>query len=170
LPKKAILVFKLNNNSFALKIITEVIMTDFFYTLEHLPKVVKAVWKAHQHKKIWAFYAPMGAGKTTLIHCLCTEVLLINANASSPTFSIINEYSSSIAGTVLHMDWYRLKNETEAIDAGVEDALLSGNLCFVEWPEKAVELLPDETLHLQIEIIDEKTRRIFIAEPNEDVE
>ena len=104
------------------------------------------------------------------IYCLCNEVLLINANASSPTFSIINEYSSSIVGTVLHMDWYRLKNEAEAIDAGVEDALFSGNLCLVEWPEKAVELLPNETLHLQIEIIDEKTRRIFIIEPNGDFE
>jgi tRNA threonylcarbamoyladenosine biosynthesis protein TsaE len=143
-------------------------MSDFFYTLSHLPQVTKAIWKTHKNKKIWAFHAPMGAGKTTFINYLCTNVLDINNAVSSPTFSIINEYKSPIANTVLHMDWYRLKDETEAIEAGIEDAILSGNLCLIEWPEKAEALLPNETLHLHIEIIDEVTRRIYVPQLNEE--
>ena len=71
----------------------------------------------------------MGAGKTTLIHALCA-VLEVSDSISSPTFAIINEYKSSIAGMIYHMDWYRLKNEAEAINAGCEDYIESGNLCF----------------------------------------
>lgn len=146
---------------FIIKIPDLQFMSDFFYTLPHLPKVAAALWKIHHKKKVWAFYAPMGAGKTTLIHELCVEVLKVKGAVSSPTFSIINEYFSEVAGTILHMDWYRLKDETEAIDAGVEDALLSGNLCLVEWPEKATTILPTDTVHLHIEIIDALTRRIY---------
>lgn len=143
-------------------------MIDFFYTLEHLPNVAKAIWKKHADKKVWAFFAPMGAGKTTFVHCLCNQVLAVPSVVNSPTFSIINEYESPVAGTVLHMDWYRLKDSEEAIDAGVEDALLSGKLCLVEWPEKASDLLPQDALLLEIEIIDATTRRIFIKELDEE--
>ena len=103
----------------------------------------------------------MGVGKTTFIHTLCEKTLHVQDNISSPTFAIINEYESTIAGTILHMDWYRLKNEDEAINAGVEDALNSGNICLVEWPEKAEGLLPKNTFKVYIEALDEHTRRIF---------
>lgn len=145
-------------------------MIDFFYTLEHLPNVVKAIWQKHSTKKVWAFFAPMGAGKTTFTHILCNEVLKVPSAVNSPTFAIINQYESPVVGTVLHMDWYRLKDAHEAVDAGVEDALLSGNLCLVEWPEKASELLPTNALLLEIEIIDAHTRRIFIKEVDESEE
>jgi tRNA threonylcarbamoyladenosine biosynthesis protein TsaE len=143
-------------------------MSDFFYTLPHINQVAAAFWKSNKQKKVWAFHAPMGAGKTTFIHALCKEVLKVESNISSPTFAIINEYSSTICGAVLHMDWYRLKDEDEAINAGVEDALTNGNLCLVEWPEKAENLLPDDTIHIHIEVIDTATRRIYIPQPEED--
>ncbi len=120
-------------------------------------------WKAGKDKKVWAFYAPMGSGKTTFIHALC-EILEVGDTVSSPTFAIINEYRSRVARTIYHMDWYRLKDEEEAMNAGVEDALNSGDLCLVEWPEKAEGLLPDDTFHVHIEALDETTRRIFVPQ------
>lgn len=133
---------------------------DAIFKLGQIKVVATALWKEGKSKKVWAFHAEMGAGKTTLIHALC-EVLGVSSAISSPTFAIINEYSSSVAGTIYHMDWYRLKNEEEAANAGVEDSLLSGQLCLVEWPEKAIGLLPDDTLHIHIEVLDEETRRLY---------
>jgi len=133
---------------------------DMTFEIGQLPSVAQSFWKAFGNKKVWAFYAPMGAGKTTFIHALC-EVLEVEDTVGSPTFSIINEYTSPVAGTILHMDWYRLKDEEEAIQAGVEDALYSGNFCFVEWPERAAGLLPDDVLSIYIETLDANTRRIF---------
>src|SRR6185436_4083468 len=95
------------------------------------------------------------------IHALCVDVLEVKDVISSPTFAIINEYKSSVAGTIFHMDWYRLKDEEEAIQAGIEDSLLSGNLCLIEWPDKAAGLLPDDTLHIQIEMIDNNKRKLY---------
>jgi tRNA threonylcarbamoyladenosine biosynthesis protein TsaE len=84
----------------------------------------------------------------------------------SPTFSIINEYQFDCAGTpkaLFHMDLYRLKDEEEAMRAGAEDALYSGYTCLVEWPEKAPGVFPDNTVHVFIELIDDKTRRMKIS-------
>jgi len=135
---------------------------DAIFTAEQLKQVVQALWKEGKAKKIWALQAPMGAGKTTLTHALC-ELLGVEDAISSPTFAIINEYRSQTAGTIYHMDWYRLKDEEEAVQAGVEDALLSGNLCIIEWPEKAAGLLPDDTFTIHIEVLDAVTRRIYTA-------
>lgn len=134
---------------------------DAIFELNQIQAVAKQFVKYIDTHKVWAFHAPMGAGKTTFIHALCKE-LQIHQSISSPTFAIINEYQSPTAGLVYHMDWYRLKNEDEAINAGVEDILLSGNICFVEWPENAEKLLPDNALHVFIESLNENTRRIFI--------
>lgn len=137
---------------------------DYIFTLSQLTQVAEVFWKKFKHKKVWAFYASMGTGKTTFIHQLCEHVLQVQSAVSSPTFSIINEYESPLVGTIYHMDWYRLKNEDEAINAGVEDTLYSNKLCLVEWPEKAEALLPADTLHIHIEILDADTRRIYIPE------
>jgi tRNA threonylcarbamoyladenosine biosynthesis protein TsaE len=139
---------------------------DAIYTLEQLDKVVQLLWREGKKHKTWAFYAPMGAGKTTLIHTLCKQ-LQVPKQASSPTFAIISEYASEVAGGIYHMDWYRLKSEEEAIQAGVEDALTSGFYCFVEWPEKAEALLPEDTLVIHIEVLDAHTRRLFTGQPEE---
>lgn len=125
---------------------------NFSYRLSEIHDAAKILWREGKQYKTWAFHGQMGAGKTTLVHALC-EVLEVNDAISSPTFAIINEYYSTVAGIIYHMDWYRLKDEEEALQAGVEDCLLSGNLCLVEWPEKASGLLPDNTLHIIIETI-----------------
>ncbi len=108
-----------------------------------------------------AFHGQMGAGKTTFINALC-KALGVDETTGSPTYSIINQYKTAGGKIICHMDWYRLRDEEEAIAAGVEDALYSGNLCLVEWPEKAEMLLPADTLHLTIEAIDSDTRKIVI--------
>lgn len=129
------------------------------YNIPEIDSIAVNVWEEGKQHKTWAFYAPMGAGKTTLIHAIC-ELLKVKEAVSSPTFALINEYSSPITGTIYHMDWYRLKDEEEAMQAGMEDAILTDNYCFVEWPEKAEGLLPDDVFTLNIELIDENTRKI----------
>ena len=129
------------------------------YNIWEIDKIAAAIWEEGKAFKAWAFYAPMGSGKTTLIHAIC-ELLEVKEAVSSPTFALINEYSSPVAGTVYHMDWYRLKDEEEAIHAGMEDTLLSDNYCFIEWPEKAPGLLPDNIFRVNIELVDENTRKI----------
>jgi tRNA threonylcarbamoyladenosine biosynthesis protein TsaE len=133
---------------------------DAIFGLAQTEVVAAALWKEAKGKKIWAFDAPMGAGKTTFIHALCNHLGVIDAVAS-PTYAIIHEYGATIVPVVYHMDWYRLKDEQEALDAGIEDIICSGNLCLIEWPERAIGILPTDALHLGIEILDEQTRRIF---------
>ncbi len=109
--------------------------------------------------KVLAFHGEMGAGKTTFIHALC-EVLQVKGTVSSPTFSIINQYTTKKNATIYHMDLYRLKDEQEAINAGIEDCLYSGNTCLVEWPEKAPGIFPADTLHVIITLVDSNTRKL----------
>ena len=132
---------------------------ELLFSKDQIKQAAVETWKQNKAKKIWAFHGEMGAGKTTFIHALC-EALEVKDVVSSPTFAIINEYKSEVVGTIYHMDWYRLKDEEEAIQAGIEDSLLSGNLCLIEWPEKAAGLIPDDTLNLYVETIDENTRKI----------
>ena len=133
---------------------------EMSYSLSELSQVAGALLKAYGQKPIWAFQAPMGAGKTTLIAAICKE-MGITDHVTSPTFAIMNEYD--VAGKlVFHMDWYRLQDEKEALRAGVEAALEQADHCFIEWPENAKGLLPENTQVFQIEILDPEHRRIFI--------
>lgn len=135
----------------------------FQYLLTDIEKTAKAVYEVLSPYKIWAFNAPMGSGKTTFIHALC-EVLGVKDVVSSPTFSIINEYRAA-SETIYHMDWYRLRDEEEALQAGVGECLESGYLCLVEWPEKAAGLLPEETVFIEIEAVEENSRILSIELP-----
>lgn len=137
---------------------------DAIYGLAQTPQVAAALWNKGKQHKVWAIHAPMGAGKTTLLRAL-GQCLGIADAMSSPSFSIVNEYHSPQAGTIYHMDWYRLKGEEEAIDAGVADLLASGQHCWVEWPEQAPNLLDEGVWHLHLEILDEATRRLYAATP-----
>jgi tRNA threonylcarbamoyladenosine biosynthesis protein TsaE len=139
---------------------------DAIYDLTQIKVVAKALWKEGKGHKVWIFHASMGTGKTSFIHALC-EVLEVIDTVSSPSFSLINHYESPIAGTIYHMDWYRLKDEEEAMQAGIEDAILSGNLCLIEWPEKAAGILPENLFEVYMEILDEKMRRIFTEQTEE---
>ena len=105
-------------------------------------------------------YGPMGAGKTTFIKYLC-EQLGVKDSTSSPTFSIVNEYDSD-NGLIYHFDFYRIKDEQEAFDFGYEEYFYSGAYCFIEWPEKIPNLLPEEAKEIQISIVDPDTRKISI--------
>jgi tRNA threonylcarbamoyladenosine biosynthesis protein TsaE len=113
-------------------------------------------------RKVFAFNGEMGAGKTTFIQAVCRE-LGVKENMSSPTFSIINEYSLP-DDRVYHIDLYRCRFEEEVIRAGVEECLYSGQRCFVEWPSVAERIFPLGTVFLDIEILDPQTRRISSAD------
>lgn len=120
------------------------------------------------NKKIVAFHGELGSGKTSFIHALC-NVKKVKDLVSSPSFSIINEYEFIEVGEIrkiFHIDLYRLKNEEEVIRAGVEDCLYSNHICFVEWPDKAPAIFPDETIYVFLEVVDEQTRRLVIKNFN----
>jgi tRNA threonylcarbamoyladenosine biosynthesis protein TsaE len=121
--------------------------------------IAAQLWQQAGGCKVWAFHGEMGSGKTTLIHALC-DILKVEDAVGSPTFAIINEYKSPVSGIIFHMDWYRVKDEKEAIEAGCEDCIESGNLSLIEWPEKALQLLPVNTFHIFIEIINEHERAL----------
>jgi tRNA threonylcarbamoyladenosine biosynthesis protein TsaE len=133
------------------------------FKLDELASAV-ALFASHiSNATVVVFHGQMGAGKTTFISALC-QFLGTGDAVGSPTYSIINQYKTATGQLIYHMDWYRLNDEEDAIQAGVEDALYSGNLCFVEWPERAAGLLPDNTLHVTISLIDHSTRLIEFAE------
>jgi len=121
-----------------------------------------AQWLLQQKpdSKIFLFNGAMGAGKTTFIKAIC-EVLDVEDSTSSPTFSIVNEYATA-AGPIYHFDFYRLKDEQEAYDLGYEEYFYSGAYCFIEWPEKIPNILPDDAVNIEIEIIDTQSRKIKI--------
>jgi len=129
------------------------------FTIDELENVALKLADTTNYNNVLAFHGEMGAGKTTLISALC-KVLGSGDTIGSPTFSIINQYNTNAGKTIYHMDWYRVKDEEEAIEAGVEDALYSGNLCLVEWPEKAPGLLPAEVLHVYLETPEPTVRKI----------
>jgi len=108
------------------------------------------------NQKVFLFYGDMGAGKTTFIKSLC-ECLGMHEPVTSPTFSIINEYIGD-KNKIYHFDFYRLKNETEALDMGYEEYFYSGQYCFIEWPEKIAGLLPQHYIRVNIQVLDNNER------------
>lgn len=135
---------------------------ELTYSLEEISEVAGNILKTFPEHRCLAFYAEMGSGKTTLIRALCNE-LSVTDNVSSPTFSIINEYITATGQQVFHMDWYRLKNTADAIEAGVQDILENENsYCFVEWPEIAPDLFTKKVLHIEIKTLTEDTRSLKV--------
>jgi tRNA threonylcarbamoyladenosine biosynthesis protein TsaE len=135
------------------------------FSLNNINEVAKTCWQEAGNRSVLAFHGEMGAGKTTFIHALC-DVRGVKDIVGSPTFSIVNEYVFSegvIEKKIFHIDLYRLKDEQEAIQAGVEDCLYSDHICLVEWPEKAPALFPDDAVHIYIEAIDAQTRKLRIS-------
>ena len=107
-----------------------------------------------------AFYAPMGAGKTTFITALCRALGVREDAVSSPTFAIVNEYRDRAGEPVYHFDFYRIERPEEALDIGLYDYLDSGSLCLMEWPENIETLLPEETMKVSIAVKDDGQREI----------
>ena len=135
---------------------------ELSFSLNNIEETATTFWKVVDNTRVFAFHGNMGAGKTTFIHALC-DVKGVKDVVGSPTFSIINEYIyADGSGKIFHIDLYRLKDEEEAIQAGVEDCLYSDHICLVEWPGKAPGIFPDDTVHVYIDIIDSSLRRLRI--------
>ena len=115
--------------------------------------------------RVFAFYGKMGAGKTTFIKAVC-EQLGVEDVITSPTFAIVNEYTSETSGdTIYHFDFYRIKRLEEVYDMGYEDYFYCGALCFIEWPELIEELLPGDTVKVTIEEVESGERRLVLTDP-----
>jgi tRNA threonylcarbamoyladenosine biosynthesis protein TsaE len=135
---------------------------DIVYSLEELPAVAARLLSETGSPCVIALHGPMGAGKTTFTHAFCSALGVVG-NVSSPTFALVNEYRTRAGAGVYHMDWYRLRDEEEALRAGMEEYLYSGKTCLVEWPERAPGLLPEGTVHAWLEVLDPATRRLRVT-------
>lgn len=129
-------------------------------SLEELPSIANEIISSATNSRIFLFYGDMGAGKTTLIKVLC-EQLGVTEPATSPTFSIVNEYVGA-DNKIYHFDFYRLKTETEALDMGYEEYFYSDAYCFIEWPEKISNLLPEHYNRVEISVRTDNSRNITI--------
>jgi tRNA threonylcarbamoyladenosine biosynthesis protein TsaE len=137
------------------------------FSLEQMELGAREFWKLADGWKVFAFHGPMASGKTTIITALC-RYLGVQDVVGSPTYSIINEYSYFQNGTshiLYHMDLYRLENEAEVIQAGVEDCLSSGEVCMVEWPDRSPGLFDGSTVHIHISILNDSERCVEIRLP-----
>lgn len=136
-------------------------MEILVHTLDELQAAAQQILSAYTHDRIFLLKGQMGAGKTTLVNALC-KALGVTEATSSPTFSIVNEYSST-SGPIYHFDFYRLKKEEEALDLGYEEYFYADAFCFVEWPEKIENLLPEDVRTISIEVLSPTSRKISVA-------
>ena len=127
--------------------------------LGELDAVAKEILSFLEGQRILAIIGKMGAGKTTLIKSFC-DVLGVQETVSSPTFSLVNEYTDAAGGSVFHFDFYRIQKLEEVYDIGYEEYFYSGNYCFIEWPEMISNLLPENHMKIHIEV-NEKEERNF---------
>lgn len=134
---------------------------EITFSLDEIEAAAQKIIAEKPHKVI-LFNGEMGAGKTTLIKQLC-KTLGISDATSSPTFSLVNEYQTDDHQTVYHFDFYRIKNETEALDMGVDDYLYSGNWCFIEWAEKIPNLIPEAHSVISIETLEDGKRTLQLV-------
>jgi tRNA threonylcarbamoyladenosine biosynthesis protein TsaE len=134
---------------------------EIVFTIEQLESVAQQII-AQQPQKVILFHGEMGVGKTTLIKQLCKTLGVLEAT-SSPTFSLVNEYEITNNQLVYHFDFYRLKNEMEALDMGADDYFYSGNWCFIEWAEKIPNLIPEDHSVVTIELLPHGKRQLQLT-------
>lgn len=139
---------------------------EWTFTIEELPKVAQSFWAIYGAQQIFTLEGAMGAGKTTFVKALCAAKGVEDTTAS-PTFSIINQYTyranDGATRNIYHLDLYRLRDEEEAIGAGVEDTIYQdGAICFVEWPDIIENLLPEDTIRLQLTVLPDQRRQLRV--------
>ena len=126
--------------------------------LEDLDRAAETFLREIGGHTLVAFYAPMGAGKTTFTTALCKALGVREDAVSSPTFAIVNEYRTASGEPVYHFDFYRIEKTEEALDIGFYEYVDSGCLCLMEWPENIEDILPEETLKVRISVLPDETR------------
>lgn len=131
--------------------------------LDALEKTVPELLKLKQKSNVFAFYGHMGAGKTTLIKAICRG-LKVTDEVNSPTFSIVNEYNTCCGEAVFHFDFYRINKIEEAFDIGYENYFYSSSYCFIEWPDKIEQLLPENCVKVFIDTIPDSRTRLIRCE------
>jgi tRNA threonylcarbamoyladenosine biosynthesis protein TsaE len=134
---------------------------EISFSLEQINEVAQQIL-AQNPKNVILFDGEMGVGKTTLIKALA-KALGVEGTTSSPTFSLVNEYQTASSKLLYHFDVYRLKNENEAYDMGIEDYLYSGNWCFIEWAEKIPNLIPEEHSVIKIKLASDGKRELILT-------
>ena len=134
---------------------------DSYFMLDEIEKAAAVFLQNIGQNKLLAFHGEMGVGKTTFIKAICRQ-LQVTDTVSSPTYSIINQYKTGTGEPLYHLDLYRIKNEQEAIMAGVEECMYSGSYCLVEWPEKTLGLFPESTLHCYLSASSNNERKLQI--------
>lgn len=130
------------------------------HDLSDLDRAAGEFLKEIGNHKIVAFFAPMGAGKTTFTTAICKALGVKEDAVSSPTFAIINEYRTGSGDSMYHFDFYRITRIEEALDVGFYDYIDSGRLCIIEWPENIEDILPDETLRVSIAVNQDESRTV----------
>lgn len=130
-------------------------------TLDDLPGAALEFIDKVGHRKIFAFQAEMGTGKTTFINAVL-KAIGVSEPDGSPTYSLVNVYQSEMYGKIYHFDLYRINDESEAFDIGIEEMLYSDSICFIEWPEKIENLLPDNVIWSYIRKNEDNSRTITI--------
>ncbi len=128
-----------------------------FKNLDEIERAAKEFLAKIGDSKVIALYGSMGVGKTTFTKALC-KILGVIDIVNSPTFAIINEYLCENGSPVYHFDFYRIETISEALDIGFDEYLDSGEYCIIEWSEKVERLLPDNTLKVDISLLDDETR------------
>ena len=136
----------------------EIRITD----IDHIREAAREFVEHIGDRRVFAFYGKMGAGKTTFVKAICEE-LGVEDVITSPTFAIINEYTSAKDDTIFHFDFYRIKKLEEVYDMGYEDYFYSGALCFIEWPELIEEILPDDAVRVSITEQDDGSRIVTFS-------
>lgn len=128
-------------------------------SIDEIQQAAETFINHFRNERIFAFYGKMGAGKTTFIKALCRQLGSTDP-ITSPTFALVNEYSTSENERIFHFDFYRIKNMEEALDIGFDDYIYSGKYCFMEWPENIEALLPENIVEVKINVLDSSGRAI----------
>ena len=131
------------------------------YDLSEIDGAARYLLDQSAGARVWCFVGEMGAGKTTLIKALCRD-LGVRDDMGSPTFAIVNAYADSSGQPVYHFDFYRIEDPVEVVQLGVEEYFDSGCYCFIEWPDRVIDFLPEEYLKINVKLVSDNRRELIV--------